>query len=38
LRGELSIFHKVDSLLGGSEDTLVSQFTSLLNLDVALSI
>lgn len=27
-RGELSMLHKVDSLLGGSENTLVSQFTS----------
>ena len=38
MRGELSICHKVDSLLGGSEDTLVSQFTSFLKRNVALSI
>jgi len=38
MRGELSIFYKVDSLLGGGEDTLISQFTSFLKWDVALSI
>lgn len=37
VRGELSIFHKVVSLLGGRKNTLLSQFASLVKLDVALS-
>lgn len=38
IRGKLLVYHQVDSLLGGSEKTLVSQLTSSFEKNVALSI
>lgn len=38
VRGKLVVYHQVDSLLGGSEKTLVSQLASSFEKNVALSI
>ena len=38
MRGKLLVYHQVDSLLDGSEKTLVLQLTSSFEKNVALSI